>query len=312
MEKQRYMYHMNYQMHEKELCLLEMRALFAREVDSKVFFSDRGLDCSISPFMRNRLKLMYSAASLDEIVRLIEQDKLKSDCFLVRYMDLTSEERNRTEHKEICKLIGCAITGEVSFKSPDMIFGITLYGGSWYFGIFSSNDNTWRRHIDKPYSYSSSIGITTAKALVNIAANGDFGKKIIDPCCGVGTVLLEGAIAGYDIVGCEINDKIAENARKNLGHFDYSIRVETGDIKDIAEHYDVSIVDLPYGNRTIIHSETHLHIIRNAKRISDKLILISSSDLGDLIVDEGYELIDYCKVSKSMKHTFSRYIWVCV
>lgn len=312
MEQTHYMYHMNYQMHEKELCLLEMRALFDRNIHDKVFFSDRCFDPSISPFIRNRLQVIYSAPTLNEIIVFIEKDKLKSDCFLVRYMDLTSEEQNRTEHKETCKLIGCAITGKVSFKSPDVIYGVTWYEGGWYFGFLATNDNVWRQHINKPYSYSSSIGITTAKALVNIAGNGDFSKRIIDPCCGVGTVLLEGAVSGYDIVGCEINDKIAENARRNLSYFNYTVNVETGDIKDISEHYDVSIVDLPYGNRTIIHGKTHLHIIRNAKRISDKLILISSSDITDLIVDEGYELIDYCKVSKSMKHTFSRYIWICV
>ncbi|MBC3798624.1 SAM-dependent methyltransferase, partial [Acetobacterium tundrae] len=34
-----------------------------------------------------------------------------------------------------------------------------------------------------------------------MAGNGDTSKRLIDPCCGVGTVLLEGIWAGYDIIG---------------------------------------------------------------------------------------------------------------
>ncbi|GAA0178593.1 methyltransferase [Clostridium sediminicola] len=311
MNHNQYIYNVKYQVYEEDLCALEIRSLFNYNLDGKVFFSSKHIDPSISPFLKNRLEIIYKTSSLSEVIELIKKDKIKAHDFLVKYVELVSGDSYVKKRKEICKDVGFRIQGFPSFSAPKNTFGITFYQGSWYFGILVTNNPKWKEHNAKPYSYSSSLGINIAKVLLNIAGNGDFSKRLIDPCCGVGTVLLEGFFAGYDIRGWEIKSKVAENARGNLQYFNYPPKVTTGDIQDIEESFDVSIIDLPYGNFSHTTVANQVKIIRNAKRISKKLVLVSSKDITNEILEEKLKITDYCKVSKNENGSFVRYIWVC-
>ena len=311
MKQNQYIYNVNYQYHEEELCALEIKSLFNFHLEGKVFFSSKQVDPSISPFLKNRLEIIYKTSSFLEITQLIEKDKIASHHFIVKYLELLSDDLSFKKRREICKEVGLRIDGEPSFSSAENTFGISFYKGSWYFGILVANNSIWRDHNMKPYSYSSSIGINIAKALINIAGNGDFSKRLIDPCCGVGTVLLEGLFAGYDIRGWEINSKVAENAIGNLRHFNYLPKVTTGDIQDIQENFDVSIVDIENGIFSETNVENQIKIIKNAKRISKKVVLVSTNNITDQIVREKLKITDYCKVSKCRDSKFIRYIWVC-
>jgi len=311
MKLNQYIYNVNYQVHEEDLCALEVRSLFNIELEGKVFFENKQIDPSISPFLKNRLEIIYKTSSFSDIIELIEKNKITSHDFKVKYLELFSGDPYLKKRRELCKEVGLRIQGFPSFSSPKTTFGISFFKGCWYFGILVENNPIWKAHNRKPFSYSSSIGINLAKALINIAGNGDFSKRLIDPCCGVGTVLLEGCFSGYDIRGWDILSKIAEKARANLLHFNYQPKVTTGDIQDIEESFDVSIVDLPYGIFSLTNEDTQMKIIRNAKRISKKLVLVSSNDITDQILGEKLKIIDYCSVSKSENHSFIRYIWVC-
>lgn len=48
-----------------------------------------------------------------------------------------------------------------------------------------------------PIPFSNSLDIRLARTLINIAGENDISKTIIDPCCGMGTVVLEGLALGY-------------------------------------------------------------------------------------------------------------------
>ncbi|MBK5251916.1 MAG: methyltransferase domain-containing protein [Peptostreptococcaceae bacterium] len=277
----------------------------------KVFFESRKVHPSVSPFLKNRLEIIYKASTFLEIIESITKDKIAASDFKVKYVKLGKDDPHFKKRREYCKAIGLIIEGFPCFAAPKNTFGITFYKGNWYFGKLAERSLYWKVHKNKPNSYSSSLGLSTAKVLINIAGNGDTSKRLIDPCCGVGTVLLEGVWAGYDITGWEINSKIAENARENLKHFNYEVKVVTGDIQDIDDSFDASIVDLPYGNCSFKNDENQLKIIRNAKRISKKIVLVSAEDIRDEIVKENLEIIDSCKIRKNEKGDFLRYIWVC-
>ncbi|QZY56838.1 TRM11 family SAM-dependent methyltransferase [Crassaminicella profunda] len=311
MKLNQYIYNVNYQVQEEDLCALEIRSLFNFHLEGKVFFSSKEVEPSISPFLKTRLKIIYKTSSFSDIIELIKKDKITSQDFVVKYLELFSGDPYIKKRKELCKEIGLVVEGFPSFTSPKTTFGISFYKGSWYFGILVANNSEWKAHNTKPYSYSSSIGINIAKVLLNIAGNGDFSKRLVDPCCGVGTVLLEGFFAGYDIRGWEIMSKVAEHARANLLHFNYLPKVTTGDIQDIGESFDASIIDLPYGNFCPTNVDNQVKIIKNAKRISKKLVLVSCEDITHQILREKLKITDCCKISKNEKGSFYRYIWVC-
>lgn len=311
MKNSNYIYNVNYQFGEDELCAMEVKALFKIRLESKIFFSEKEIDPSISPYLKNRIKIMYKATTLDEIVELVDKNKVTSEEFVVRYVELSDNNLGFREKREFCKKVGFKIQGFPSYDNPKNIFGLTQHDGNWYFGILKENSNSWKKHNTRPYSYSSSLSINIAKVLPNIASRGDVNKKIIDPCCGVGTVLLEGFYAGYNISGCEINWKVVQSARKNLAYFEYPVDVIYGDIKDLEENYDVAIVDLPYGISTQASEKDQIEIIKNANRISKETIVVSCTDIRYKLLDLKLEIIDTCKIIKNENREFSRYIWIC-
>lgn len=306
-----YMYNVKCRQYEAELCDLEIKALFGLPLNEMIVISNKLVNPSISPYIKNRLQIIYKAGELSGIVEQIEKNGVLAEGYLVKYVHLTKDDIYLKDRKIICKKVGFVITGLHSFLEPKITYGITHFKGEWYFGILEENDPKWREHNDKPHTYSSSLGINVAKAILNIGSMGDFNKTIIDPCCGVGTVLLEGCFAGYDICGWEINEKVARNARGNLVHFNYVADVTTGDIEKIEETYDVSIVDLPYGNFSITTKENQVKIIRHAKRISKRVILVSSEDITQELTDASLKILDSCSMNKRKNEKFIRYVWVC-
>ncbi len=306
-----YMYHINYQDYESDLCALEMRALFNKSIETKAFFSEQRMDASISPYLKSRLEILHATATFEDLIQKILENKYVVEAFKVEYVPVINPDPVEKDRKIIMKAVGYAIEGVPSFDHPKIIYGVTFYEGKWYFGVVVYNTMLWKNHMTKPYSYSSSLGIHTAKAILNVAAQGDVSKKIIDPCCGVGTVLLEGHYAGYDITGSEIKPKVANNARKNLKHYGYEGQVLRSDIKDIEESYDAAVVDLPYGNFSLSDEDNMMDIIRHAAIISERQVFISSIDLTDKIREEGLVIVDQSVVYKNKSRRFARYIWVC-
>jgi tRNA G10 N-methylase Trm11 len=311
MKTERFIYNLNYPANEKGSCELEVRSLFQLDLKEKVFFETRKVHPSVSPFLKNRLEIIFQASTFSEIIESIIIAKIAAPDFMVKYVELEKDDRRFKKRREYCKAIGLIIEGFPCYTAPKNTFGITFYKGNWYFGKLAERSPYWKAHNKKPNAYSSSLDLNTAKVLINIAGNGDISKRLIDPCCGVGTVLLEGVWAGYDITGWEINSKVAESARENLRHFNYDVTVITGDIQDIEDSFDASIVDLPYGNFSFKNDENQLKIIRNAKRISNKIVLVSSEDIREELVKENLKIIDHCRIGKKTKGAFMRYIWVC-
>ena len=140
--------------------------------------------------------------------------------------------------------------------------------------------------------------------------------KVVDPCCGVGTVILEALSMNINIKGYELNEYIANNAKRNIEFFDYKNVVVNEDMCNIKEHYDVAIVDLPYGLFTPTTREEQLRIIRKSRDIADKLIAyvkkMSYTHIEDMdqdIIDAGFKIVDRCTVSKGK---FRRYVSICV
>ena len=149
MKLNQYIYNVNYQVHEEDLCALEIRSLFNLQLEGKVFFSSKELDPSISPFLKTRLEIIYKTSSFSDIIELIKKDKITSHDFVVKYLELFSGDPYIKKRRELCKGIGLIVQGFPSFTSPKTTFGISFYKGNWYFGILVANNNKWKAQINK-------------------------------------------------------------------------------------------------------------------------------------------------------------------
>lgn len=297
---------------EISLCQMELRCLFGREVPPTIFESDIEVDVSRSPFIKERIDVMYEGDILPEIYKQVEQVQVNGMTFkaiFVKINDLSPE--NKIEYDErrvIEREIGLHIEGEADVNHPQLVYGIVTLGGRWYFGTYHKNKATWFRQMKKPRSYSIALSTRVARAAVNMAVPNPAGIKAIDPCCGIGTVMVEALSMGIDIVGRDINPFIATGARTNIAHFGFTSEVTLGDIADITEHYDVAIVDMPYNLYSRITPEEQFSILVNARRIADKVVIVAIEAMDEMISEAGFTITDRCIAKKGL---FSRHLMLC-
>lgn len=311
MHQNNYLYFFSYNNTESELCKLESRCIFNKEEKNKLLISNIKTEPSSSAFIKKRLDIRFVSEDYSTLINEIKKEKICVDGFKVEYLVVDGDTTEYSKRLEKLKDIGYCIKGTPEYYKPTLTYALCYYEGRWCFGNLVKNNFAWYKHKQKPCSFSNSININIAKALVNIAAEADKEKKLLDACCGVGTIMLEACFSGNNIEGCDINWKVCRKARENLSYFNYSTNVYRSDIKDISTRYDAAIIDLPYNLFSVANEVSTLHIIESTVEITDRLVIVSTSDITDLISNAGLIISDYCSVSKSGKANFARKIWVC-
>lgn len=305
-----FLYFINYQDNERELCKMEMRCLFNREINEKYFFSDIDINASKSPFIKSKIKIIYSDESLDRIVIKIKEDSLSYDDFKVSYVKSEQGDVQYEERLEATRKIGFVVNGYPDMHKPRNPLAVTKINGLWIFGEYERNDFKWQKHNDKPYSYSNALGLRMARALVNIAMKDNEEGTLIDPCCGVGTVVIEALDLGIKVKGCEISKQMAYNARENVEFLGYlRDTIVCYDMHKIKDKYDSAIIDIPYGLFSPVTLEEQKAIIHTARNICEKMVIVTFEDMEKFIVEAGFSVIDKCVVPKG---NFKRHILVCV
>lgn len=304
----KYLYTTNYSTDEESLCKLEMKCLFNNQPDDKYFFSETYVDPSRSPFIKKCISMMYTGDTLKEIVDQIIIDKLTSINYKVSYIKSPDDDMGFHEGRRIEFEVGFNILGEAEMKNPETVFGITKVSNKWIFGECESNTSDWLLHNKKPFSYSNALKVNVSRALVNLAVGNNLDCSVVDPCCGIGTVLIEAISMQINIRGYEINPYIGKNAKTNLKYFGYEDVITIGDMKDIQKKFNVAIVDLPYNIFTQITPDQQLSIIDNTRKIADRMVIITFEDMEEQIISVGFHINDRCTVSKGR---FKRHIYLC-
>lgn len=248
---------------------------------------------------------MYTASTIEEILEQIKENNLAYEDFKARYIKHEKDMLSHEERLLAIRSIGLIIQGEADIHNPKITLGLTNIDNKWYFGIYEKNNLEWQAHEPKPCSYSNALGVRTARALVNIAAAIQENCKLIDPCCGIGTVVLEALGLGLNIVGYEINPLIGKNAKRNLEFFGYDDVITIGSMHDIKETFDIAIVDLPYGLFSPTTLEAQAALIKTTRRIAGKALFVTLEDMNKHIIEAGFTIIDQSNVCKGK---FKRYI----
>ncbi|WP_439182277.1 TRM11 family SAM-dependent methyltransferase [Carboxylicivirga taeanensis] len=307
----KHIYFFSYDKTESELCKLESRYIFQQEEKNKQLLSNIKAEPSTSAFIKKRLDVMLCANDYPTLINNIKKLGLCVEGFKVEYLVLEADSTEYAKRLEKLKDIGYSIEGTPDYYHPTITYALCVHEGVWYFGSLVKNNFAWHKHKQKPFAYSNSINIHIAKALINIATKANKKKTLLDACCGVGSIMLEACFSGNIIEGCDINWKVCRQARANLAHFNYTSNVYRSDIKDISSRYDAAIIDLPYNIFSHSDDANTLHIIESTAKITDRLVIVSTTDISLLIKKAGLTISDVCSVSKSGKVNFTRKIWVC-
>jgi tRNA G10 N-methylase Trm11 len=295
---------------ERELCSLEMRSFFGVDTDSSILESTMKIHPSRSPFMRGRLDVFFEGEKLEDLIGQVKQLELNGSTFKVMYVKVSGPDKvNFKERRRIEREVGLSIPGEPELNNPDLVFAMMNAGGRWVLGEYHSSEAVWLHHQQKPHSYSTALSTRVARAVANIAVPDPAGIKAIDPCCGIGTVVVEALSMGIDIVASDNNPLILSGTRENISHFGYSTEVKFRDIRNVTDQYNVAIIDMPYNLCSVITAEEQLEMLQSTYRFADKVVIVTIEPIDHIIRDAGFRIDDRCVVSKG---TFKREVIVCV
>jgi tRNA G10 N-methylase Trm11 len=297
---------------EESLCHLEMRSFFGLDTPTKILKSSIDINPSRSPFMKERIEVLFDGDELSDILKQVEVVKMNNTTFKVIFVKINdlafTEKVDYQQKRTIERDIGLIIEGEADVHHPDVTFGLVPFDGRWYFGKYVKSEAVWLRHLKKPREYSTALSTRVARAVANIAVPNPEGVKAIDPCCGIGTVLVEALSMGIDIVGRDINPLVVLGSRENIAHFGLIGDVDLGPIAEVTENYDATIIDMPYNLYTHATPEDQLSILKSARPFSKKLVVVTIDNIDHMIKESGFTIIDRCVAKKGI---FSREILIC-
>lgn len=326
---------------EQALCQLELRTLLGAEAVLGAGFaiSARRVEPSRSPFLKLRLDVLFEAGSLPELASQVQTLTVRGSTFKVAFAETdtpVSYDRRRDVEREI----GRHLRGKAEMRKPEQWFAVTELGGRWLFGDCVHGEAVWLLHQQKPQNYSTALSTRVARAVVNIAVPFTEGTRVIDPCCGIGTVLVEAMSMGIDIVGSDMNPLAVRGARVNLAHFSMPNVVTLADMRTLGlpvpasalapapasapvptpvpatapavssqNRYDALILDMPYNLCSKLPEDEQLQMLQSARRLTQRAVIITTEQIDPLIEQAGFRIAERCAVNKGK---FSRQIIVCV
>ena len=303
-----YAYIFRFREADTELFSMECAALFGVENRESVLISDVDVPIEHSPFAHEKMTILAEAEDPETLCLNVEALQLESDLYKVVFLG----KRTQVDYElqlSVCKRIGNAIEGDFSLKSPRVLYGVVMHQNKWYFGSVEKMDKQWLKHQSKPHSYSYSLPVRLARICVSLSGRNDRHRVLVDPCCGVGTVLLEAHQLGYKITGIEMNPPIAEDAKANLEYYGYEGEVICADMQSVDLRADCAILDIPYGVMEKTDEAMQFELLKGCRRFADELILVSVSSMESLLVKAGWKAV---RSAPFVKQQFVRTITWCV
>lgn len=309
---QQYIYTYVYQINEVDLCLLEQRTFFGTCTTDNVIISDVKIDPTRSPYMRERVEVIAQSENVEDLAQIMSKLDVPEETFKVVCLNDSAfgntDKIGQKKRQQFERLVAQDIQSEPDLDNPARIFALFNYDGIWYVGDYVKSVSMWLHHLHKPQGYSTALSTRDARAIANIAVPFPENIRAIDPCCGIGTVVIEALSMNINIVGRDISALVCVGARKNIEHFGYSTSITLGPIQEVEEAYDVAIIDLPYNVFTAATREDQYVIIENARRIAKRVVIVTIESVDDILQEVGLTVIDR---GTAKKQAFKRDILLC-
>ena len=307
-----YLYLYSYHEDEDSLCKLEMRSFFGFDTSSSILESTIKIDPSRSPFMKARLDEIVRSTSIEQLIEQVRELKtFERTCkvLFVQHGNLKKTEKIGFQQRRLIEReVGMNLAGQVDLINPEVIFGLLKVEDGWVFGEYVKGKSVWFEHQVKPHHYSTALSTRVARAVVNIAAPNPTDLKVIDPCCGIGTILIEALSMKIDIVGRDLNPLVVSGARENIAYFGFAGEVVLGDMRNVINQYDVAIIDMPYNLCSVLPSDIQFEMLNSAHKYAQKVIVITIEPIDFILDQAGFRVVDRCVARKG---SFSRDIFVC-
>jgi SAM-dependent methyltransferase len=130
------------------------------------------------------------------------------------------------------------------------------------------SDAAMRQHDGRAAERPGALRPTVAAAMVRLA--GQPGGLLLDPCCGSGTILVEGRRRGWRVRGGDIDPEAVAVARRNLPE----ATVEVADARSLRladGSVDAAVSNLPFGRQFTVDQDLtawQRMVLREAARVT--------------------------------------------
>ncbi len=148
-------------------------------------------------------------------------------------------------------------TCKVDIKNPDITFVLLFTQDELLFGeeIYARKKGSFnsRRADRRPYFKPGTLEPRFARLIANLSkANAQ--NFLLDPFCGPGGIILEGALMNCSVVGLDIDKRMVYGSIRNLAHYkpNSQYHVFVSDARKLPFHNNVHSIatDPPYGRAT--------------------------------------------------------------
>ena len=290
---------------ERHLIAAECIAITGSAPDHRgIVLTEMEADVSPAAYIKTCMKVITRVSDLPELYAQLEEIGLSSEEFRVSVVKFPR--RLPLVSQQVMHQVGARIAGYPNLSDPKTTFLVVATQEEVWLGeVLSESDGSWNEHSQKAHLYSSSLPTRLARAMVNlVAAPGD---RIIDPCCGSGTILIEALSIGVEALGCDINDKLVAASVGNLKYFGFSGMVLLADARNVAGKFDAVVTDLPYGRNCPSDEQLCHDILENLQYLAPKAAVVAGEEMSELLLQMGYNIEQIIAVPKS---SLTRYIHI--
>jgi len=158
--------------------------------------------------------------------------------------------------------------GKVNLTSPDLDFTV-LKGKEAILGLklWSQTDvfENRRSHL-LAAPHPTGMSPRLARAMINLAST---EKELLDPFCGAGGILIEGAILGLTTLGIDISKDMITRAKLNTSTYK-QIELFEQDALTWTKKVECVVTDVPYGRSSKLDQDLKQLVLRFLDRF-DKL-----------------------------------------
>jgi tRNA (guanine10-N2)-dimethyltransferase len=141
----------------------------------------------------------------------------------------------------------------VALRDPDTeLHAFVLPGGVWWGRLRQRvSDSAFAARLTQRRPFFRSYGMQPRKArcLVNLSGVQP-GERLLDPCCGTGSYLIEAALMGVEAYGSDIDPRAVAGAHANLEALGLAAHLRQLDacaLETWGVTFDAIVSDLPYG-----------------------------------------------------------------
>ena len=203
-------------------------------------------------------------------------------------------------------------SNRVNLSSPDNLIKIFADRNKIYMAkeLIKIDRKSYENRKSRPFGIPVSLHPRLARTLVNLSRVKK-GDTLIDPFCGTGSILIEAALEGIDVIGVDVKEWITEGCMENLEYFDiHDYGVYTGDMRTMDFEVDAVVTDMPYGRASYISDEMEKLYDEAFKKFSEwssGYVIVGVNDMKMISIGEKYmklvEIHPY-RVHKSLTRFF--------